>query len=330
MNNDKHPKPSYKITLDGEDITPRFNPLLQQLTLNESRSEKADQLDITLDDSSGLVAIPRKGIRLTLALGFADGELVDKGAYIVDEVEHSGPPDVITIRARSAELTDQLRRRRDESWHAQSLGNIVKTIASRNNLTARIDDELAAQAIDHIDQTGESDIAFITRLGRRFDAVATVKNDTLIFLQINNTKTSSGETLPVVEIHRNETQSHRYTSADRDSYTGVRAYYENTSAASKASVLMGDEVNPKELPSVYADHKEAQDAAESEYKQMKRKASELSLMLATGKPDLMPQTPVQVHGFKDEMNAATWLVMKVTHSLNDSGLITSAELEKHS
>jgi phage protein D len=323
------PAPTYCITLDGEDITPRFNPRLQQLTLTDNRDGEADQLDITLTDHDGALAIPRKGVRLTLALGFKDGELVDKGAFIVDEVEHSGPPDVLTIRARSAELTQQFRRRRDESWHGKTLGNIIETIASRNNLKPSIDGGLAEQVINHIDQTSESDIAFVMRLGRRFDAVATVKNGTLLFLKISNTVTSQGNTLPMLTIARSETQNHRYNAADRDSYTGVRAFYDDKNTASRHSVTEGSEENPKELATLYADAKEAQDAAQSEFQQMERQTAILSLTLATGRPDLMTQTPVTVQGFKDEINAVTWLAVKVSHSLSaGSGLITSVELEK--
>jgi len=31
--------------------------------------------------------------------------VIDKGSFTVDEVEHAGAPDVLTIRARSASMT---------------------------------------------------------------------------------------------------------------------------------------------------------------------------------------------------------------------------------
>ena len=96
--------PTYQITLDGQDITPHFNPKLIRLTLSENRSDEADQLDLVLDDTPGDLAIPSKGVMLTLALGFKGEALIDKGDFIVDEVAHDGPPDKLTIRARSAEL----------------------------------------------------------------------------------------------------------------------------------------------------------------------------------------------------------------------------------
>ena len=58
-----------KLKLDGNDITDKTSPRLASLTLTESREGKVDQLDFTVDDSDGLVAIPRKGIKITLQLG---------------------------------------------------------------------------------------------------------------------------------------------------------------------------------------------------------------------------------------------------------------------
>lgn len=328
MSDYTHPAPSYQITLEGNDITPRIDPRLEQLTLAESRSEEADQLDLTLTDYDGLLELPRKGVLLKLALGFGADQLVDKGSFIVDEVNHSGPPDKLVLRARSAELTHALRRRRSQSWHAQTLGSIVKTIAARNDLQTSIDGTLAAQSIGHIDQSSESDIAFITRLARHFDAVATVKNGSLIFLNINNTTTASGQALPVLGIRRSETQNHNYTAADRDSYTGVRAYYSDMSAARRLSVTVGSGDNLKELADIYANADEASKAAKAEWQRIERGTATLSLALSIGRPELMPQSVVHVTGFKDEINAIAWLAVKVTHTLaSGNGLLTSVELE---
>lgn len=324
-----HPAPTYQITLDGEDITPAFKPYLVQLSLTEKRSDEADQLDLTFTDAKGTLNIPRKGVTLSLALGYKHEQLVSKGTFIVDEVEYSGPPDQLTMRARSAKFTGALRRSREQSWHNMTIRQIVETIASRNALQNSIDAGLANKLVDHIDQTGESDIAFLARLGRMYDAVATVKNETLLFLSTSNTKTSKGASLPQISLARRDTQSFTYTAADRDSYTGVRAFYSDKNAADKKSVLIGTDENVKELPDLHESQKAAKEAAESEYKNIERSTATMSITLSTGRPELMPQTPISVSGFKQQINETKWLTVSVSHTFsNSSGLITSLELEK--
>lgn len=101
-----YPQPLWRITLAGEDITQRIQPRLMQLTLTDNRGMEADQLDLTLDDSDGRLDIPTRGASIHLSLGWSDTGLIDKGSYTVDEVEHSGTPDQLTIRARSADLRE--------------------------------------------------------------------------------------------------------------------------------------------------------------------------------------------------------------------------------
>ncbi|MGE8440623.1 MAG: contractile injection system protein, VgrG/Pvc8 family [Comamonas testosteroni] len=115
---------------------------------------------------------------------------------MVDGSEHSGAPDIITIRARAADLSGEIRKRTEKSWHDTNLGAILATLAKRNKLTYKVNAKLGATQVQHIDQTNESDMHFITRLARKYDVVATVKKKHLLSITINGTKTSKGESLP--------------------------------------------------------------------------------------------------------------------------------------
>lgn len=58
---------------------------------------------------------------------------------VLDESEHSGAPDIITIRAHAADLGGEIRKRTEKSWHDTSLGTILATLAKRNKLTHKGD-----------------------------------------------------------------------------------------------------------------------------------------------------------------------------------------------
>ncbi len=81
---------------------------------------------------------------------------MDKGKFRVDELEHSGAPDRLMLRARSADLTTAMRKRRERSWDQTTLGELLKTIAGEHGLTPRIAADLARITTSHLDQT-ESD-----------------------------------------------------------------------------------------------------------------------------------------------------------------------------
>lgn len=319
-------RPAYSLVVDGRNITPKVEPRLMALTLTEERGGAADQLDIELDDSDGGLQLPTKGAVIELAIGWA-GQLVDKGSFTVDEVEHVGAPDRITIRARSADMRKQMRSRTERSYHDTTLGQIVQALATRNGLTARVDDRLAAVPVEHIDQTHESDLNFCTRLARQYDAVCTVKKKHLLFLPVNDTRTSSGQALAGVTITRSAGDDHRYHTADRAAYTGVRAYWQDPHSAEKRSTLVGTEENEKRLKDTYGSEADALAAARAERQRVERGKATFELSLALGRPGLSVQTPVRVTGFKPEIDGTPWQVKKLTHMLGGNGLTTRIELE---
>lgn len=327
MNRSQHPAPDYRLTVDGRDITPQVDARLICLTLSECRSGEADQLDLVLNDADGQLALPPKDATITLQLGWKGAGLVDKGSFTVDEIEHSGSPDQLHIRARSADLVDTLKVRTEKSWHQRSLANIVGEIAGRHGLAPRVDQGLGATEVDHIDQTHESDLNFVSRLAKRYDAVATVKKGHLLFLPINGTRSSQGEPLAGASISRAEGDNHRFHTADREAYSGVRAYWHDPAKAKRRGVLVGISGNAKRLRDTYASEADALAAAKAEWQRIQRGAATLELTLALGRPELIPQTPVRVAGFKPGINAIPWLIVKTSHALSDSGLTSRIELE---
>ncbi|MEC3886391.1 MULTISPECIES: phage late control D family protein [Xanthomonas] len=323
-----YPIPQWRVVLDGIDLTERIAPRLLDLTLTECRGGEADQLDLRIHDHDGKMALPKRGVRLAVALGWKDTGLIDKGTFIVDEVEYSGAPDIITVRARSADLTADMRTRRERSWHNTTLGAVLNTLAGEHGLTPRVAEALARTKLPHLDQANESDMNLLTRLGQRFDAVATVKAGALLFAPIGAATTSTGKPLPTVTLTRRDGDRHRYSVADRDAYTGVRAYWVDKGKARRQSVLVGTDDNAKRLRESYADEATARQHAHAELERAKRGMGRLDFNLALGRAELFPEQIIGVQGFKPEIDAQRWLIAKVMHKVDSTGGLTTAiELE---
>ncbi|WP_447888872.1 phage late control D family protein [Serratia fonticola] len=220
--------PAFMLTMQGKDITQNISPRLLSLALVDNRGFEADQLDIELDDADGQVMMPVRGAVLSLLLGWQGQPLVNKGTFTVDEVEHRGAPDTLTIRARSADFRGTLNSRREESYHDTTLGAVLEKIAARNKLTASVAEGLASIAIPHIDQSQESDAKFLTRLATRNGAEVSVKAGKLLFLNGGSGVTASGKPIPQVTIERRDGDQHQFAIADRGAYTGVTAKWLHT------------------------------------------------------------------------------------------------------
>lgn len=448
--------PAFRLETNKKDITGKIQSRLMSLTLTDNRGLESDQLDIELDDADGNLIFPSRGDILALELGWHGHPLTPKGKFVVDEIEHSGAPDRLTIRARSADFRGDLNVKREESYHKLTLENIVSTIAARNKLTFQISNELKGISV-HIDQTNESDVSFLTRVAKQEGAIASVKNGELLLICQGKNKTVSGTPIDPVVITRESGDSHRFSLSDREAYTGVTAQWLDTKTASKQTVTYKREESEKnkvdvsvhyessktessaknhllknEMPSklddpskykdgkkikkeqgknkktgavdlskknpkskegkkspydktrhksenrhntntsnhrdeshsyeekqesvneshqtttiqqqkqeylkgtaeniltlsrIYQNKKDAERAAKAAWDKIQRGAAQFSITLARGRADIYPETPVQIKGFKKQIDETDWTIVKVTHNLNDSGFTTSLDLE---
>ncbi|MBA6043600.1 phage late control D family protein [Pseudomonas lactis] len=323
-----YPVPAFRLTVDGNDIAQLISPRLMSLELTDNRGIEADQLSITLSDHDSLLAIPPKGAVVRLWLGWSDTGLVDKGTYTVDETEHSGAPDVLSIRARSADLRKGLKTKRERSWSNTTLGDVLGDIAIGNGLTATVARSLDGLPILQLDQANESDANLISRLGEEFDAVASVKAGCLLCMPAGGGKTASGLDLPHITLTRTDGDQHRYLLADRDSYDGVRAYFYDVNSAKKQEAIAGGGENLKDLRHTYSDKQSALRAARAEFNRLRRGSATLSYTLAVGRPDLIPELTYTLQGVKAEIDEIIWYGGNVQHNLSpDNGYTMSLELE---
>ena len=320
-------RPLCRVLVDGRDITAAIEQRLVSISLTDNRGLEADTLDIQLSDHDGLLAIPPHGASVRLWLGWSDSGLVDKGSYTVDETEHSGAPDVLSIRARSADLREGLKSKRERSWHATTLGEVIRTLAAGNGLQAVLDPALANVALVHLDQANESDANLLARLGEQHDAIATVKAGRLLFMPAGKSASASGLALPHITLTRLDGDQHRYLQADRDSYSGVRAYYYEVNSAAKKEAIAGAAGNLKDLRHTYTDQASALAAARGEWSRLQRGSASLSYTLAKGRPELIPELTYSLLGIKAEIGATVWLGANISHSFSAEAYTTSLELE---
>lgn len=356
--------PDFQLRVNAKDITTSVRDRLISLTLTDSRGFEADQLDIELDDADGQLAMPARGAEVSLFLGWKGQALTGKGSFTVDEVEHHGAPDTLTIRARSADFRGSLNSRREVSYHDTTLGQIVSQIAARNKLEPMLADGFAGIAVAHLDQTQETDAKFLTRLATLYGAVAAIKAGRLLFIRPGGGVTAGGKPIPQVTITRQDGDRHTFSIADRGAYTGVSASWLHTKdpkpkkvklqrkkkpeihygfqhpeakkkkvvkvkapEARQGDYLAGSQDNVFTLTTVFSSQASAMHAAKAKWEKLQRGVAEFSLTLARGRADLYPETPVKVSGFKSVIDTQPWLISKVTHNLNDGGYTTQLEFE---
>lgn len=317
--------PDFKIIAAGVNITPQIADRLLSLSVSDEAGLKSDQVSIELDDRDNAIELPAPGALLAVFMGYKESGLIPMGVFTADEVKAKGPPDTLTITGKAANLGGSIQEQKTRAWDDVTIEQIVAKIAGEHKLTPMVAKKLAQIHFDHLDQTDESDVAFLNRLAKDHDALATVKGQTMLFIERGEGKTASGLKMLPVPITRTGKIRWSMTLITRGKFGSVEATWHNQETGQKEKVTAGEEKPVKKLRHVYGDKAEAQRAAEAKLKEAKRSGTSLSLSMP-GNPLIAAEGQVLAIGFRDGV-AGLWSIKTAKHEINGSGFRTSITAE---
>jgi len=364
-----HLTPVAKLSINGKPFNTDALSRIISISLTDKSGFEADELTVSLSDHDGKLALPPKSAEITIALGYIETGIVDKGSYKITEVSWSGAPDTLHITAQSADTSDRFSEAKEKSWHKTSLKEIIESIAAANGYTPIIGKAYQDEKIDHIDQSNESDAAFLSRLAERYDAIATVKHGRLLFVSSGEATTAGGQPLPTIRITRNSGDQYAFRYSNTESYNAVRAYYIDKQTGKKHEVVITeDNYDPvkktvtttkkyktkrkdgkthktttkevteikqvdtagkkiKTLRHTYQSPKTAATGARAPPPNTQQHPTTHTTSLAIGRPDVAPESPVTLQGFKPEIDAEKWVGKETVHTLDGNGLTTAVKLQ---
>ncbi len=318
--------PDFKIIAAGINITPQIRDRLLGLTITDEAGIKADTVEIVLDDRDGLIELPAPGAPLLVFLGYRETGLIPMGLFTSDEVTVSAPPATLTIRARGADLGGTIKEQKTRGWDQITIGDIVATIAGEHGLTARVSQRFQSVMIEHIDQTDESDIAFLDRMGRDHDALVSVKGGALLFMGKGEGRTVSGLPIPPRPVMERDTTSWTLTLTTREAYKAVIAVWQDTQAAKRQEVTAGEGAPALRLRHIHKTEAEAKAAATAKLGEIGR-GNDTFEATFPGDPLIAAEGRILAIGFRAGVNAL-WSVTTATHELGSGGFNTSISAER--
>lgn len=322
-------KPAFQVVADQKDITDLLRDRLLSIRITDKPGLESDECEILIDDRDGAVAFPRKGATLEISLGYEGEALTFVGKFKVDEIEVSGPPQSIAIRAKPANIAATMKNQKRHSWENVKLAAIVGDIARRNNLQplCKVD-----ASVPRADQINESDMHFITRLARQHGATATVKDGKLIVATRGEGKSGSGKPLPSITLRRDDLANYSLTFPDLALFSAVQANYHNTRTGKLEVIVLPNPNAPADVQApkhterhVHPTKEAATAAAESRLAALNRATMTGKLELMKGRADVGAEKWLEITGIKDEANG-TYLIESVEQTFTKSAWVTSINI----
>ncbi len=167
--------PRYLIEINGSDATSMIHDKLISLNLVDNANNESDTLDIVV---SGNFERPKYEDEVKVYFGF-ESNFSFVGLFKVQSTSKSFTQ--LSISASSVDFSDSFKVKRHVTYENLSIKQIVSQVASRHGLKVKSDyDDLfiLSQA-----QTNESDMHFLNRLAKEYNAIFNVKNETLYFMK---------------------------------------------------------------------------------------------------------------------------------------------------
>ena len=308
--------PAFRIRADGEDVTALIADRLISLMLEDGDGMEADTLELVLDDRGGRLVEPEPGAVLEVALGRSAAELVALGAFTVNGVAGEGPVRSLTIRAEAADLAGPIRSPRTRAWETTTLAGVTADIAARARLEPFVSESLREAAIAYAAQTAESDLHFLTRLAKRFDAIAKPAGGRLVVARRGE---GIGDPVAIAVEMATEWS---WEAGQRERYAEVTARWSDVDGGRERTVTAGRGEPGRELRRVYPSETEAREAARAELDRAGRGERTVSVALQGFLGDLFGGGRVRLDGFGPSVDGDAE-VRRVRHVLDAGGLVTS-------
>lgn len=284
---------------------------------------ESDQLKLTIN-TEGLDGLPSAAGKIGLRVGYLESGLVDRGEFVITRRTPNLFPSRLLIVATAAPFTakdeTEFKARRTASYENTTLGALFRQLVSKHGFSPRVAPELAMIRIEHVDQSNETDMGFLTRIARDHDAVTKPVDNLYVMAKRGQLKSLSGKimadvVLSVTENNRPGDAAFITASVDENERVKIKGckttWWDGESG--KECVIETGEKPFKKIRKRYANEAEAKAAGEGHLRKASREAGKVRID-APGNPALAAEGLIVLDASWPSYMQGRWSVDKITES----------------
>lgn len=321
--------PAFKL-LDssGKEMT-ELMKRVKQLSATDEAGQKNDELELTLYNDGDIVH-PSAKTSVKLFLGYLEEGLYPVGTYVLTNIKYSGDAtdELMVLKFMSASSNPALIENKIRSFINKSVGYIVTKIALESSLIPKVDPYFFTLNINK-DQNNITNQRLLFDLGQDYDGVTKIQGNSLTFARRGPENLINSEVkLPVRTIKREDIISYNWEEDDKDiGYQSVRCRYRTLIDGKEDIdfVTVGGSDPTKTILEIMPDRESALKRANSATNQVARGNKKLSIS-TEGKFRVPAETRVNITGMISPIMNGSYMVNKVSYSLDDSDLTVNIEM----
>ena len=334
MSNKKYARRTeIKLYFKGVNISKELSKYLLSLSYTDKEEDETDDISLSLDDREG------KWIRNWLGSGgkekkaykgteirpiiiqknmLSDGKdkVLDCGVFEIDEVDYSGPPEKVTIKATSIPYKTKLRQtKHNKAWENTTLKNIASRIAKNSNMKLLYESDYNPK-YKRKEQINKTDIVFLKKLCK--DAGVSLKVTSKVIVMFDAAKYEQKNEVKKLKKGKGNILSYSFSTKTADT------------AYSSCHVMYTEPKTNKKIEYTYKPPKANKDGQKLEIKQKvssvaeakilakkmlrsKNKGETTASFTLVGDPELVAGITVRVYGY-GEFNGK-YIVEEAKHNI---------------
>jgi len=330
------PQVSLRVLYEGRDVSRDISASLLRLRVTDNLCDTCDDLDIELEDVQGRWRgdwYPGHGDTLSVFLGWNGQTAVPMGQFEIDEIELNTPPATLHIRALAAGILPHLRTTQHQGYERMTLEAIARQIAARQHL--KFVGTVDPIRLDRLTQN-KADLEFLRELASQYDHAFKIWDNTLVLQRIAELERAA----PVAQFALSELENVRLRESFRELPQEAAVKHQNAATGKLVEMTIRDGKvvavpssvrratssgdSAKGTPrATSAAQAKAQAAARLARAQRQRCIASWRCM---GQPQLKSGTTIALVGEAAGHFAGTWLMTRVSHSLErGSGFTTDVD-----
>ncbi|WP_336801820.1 phage late control D family protein [Kaistia sp. MMO-174] len=321
------------ITIDGQDVSSNVLPRLLNLSVVDKAGSSSDTCSIELDDTGGVLLLPRTGAAIEVSLGAAGVSTVFTGT--VDEVQSqgSGSGITLTVSAKGFDSQSKAKQPQRKHWDEKSLGDVL----SEAGQLAGIGDVQVAGALASLTRRywamqNESFLHFGERIAREVGGTFKIAGSRAILAERNGGTSASGAALPAVVAAWGD----NLISWDISPVLGRPRFKEarvrHYDAKAGKYVYETEQVEDPDAKAILTDRFDAADADQAKAKAKAHKTSADrekggGTIVMNGTTTPQPEATVTLVGARPGIDG-TYRIETVTHQFDGNGWTTRLEVKQ--
>ena len=171
----------FEVSVAGTDITTKLAPIFTSLTITDNAGTHSDTASLELDDSGGVLILPKPKAPIKISLGWYGGTIREVFRGTVDGVTSTGNRGggrTLSIQAKGIDSAGRAKEVQQRHFDNETVQGVLRQAGEAAGIAGiEVDPDLANITLPYIEM-GESFIHFGQRLARELGGLFRVKGDT--------------------------------------------------------------------------------------------------------------------------------------------------------